>query len=426
MTGAHLLRGRRGGGVHSLLAAMVLLQLGCFDPDPTGGAPRTSSGMVISGDEELRTLAEALVPLLAERAGLPLLAPVRVERRSRGELLGYVQDRLDQDLPEEMARLTSRAYGLLGLIPMDLDLRGLLQAVYGEQVAGFYDPASSTLFVLDDQSRESLEPLLLHELVHAIQDQHYDLEALTAVDQGNDRRLAARAAIEGHATLVMLAWMAERGGSMIPPEELPGLAGLLRPDEATLTSEYPALADAPPVFRETLLFPYVEGAAFVQAVWRERDGRPAPFGELLPLSTEQIFEWAGEGGPDLPILVKVPRFPGSRVLLENSLGALESRILLESLGVAPVSGGGAPGWGGDRWALIESDEGIAGLLWVSVWDTAGDRDRYADALAHGLGALPAIARMERSEIDGRPGIILGVGAGGSFVNRLSGGGIDGG
>jgi len=426
MTGARLLRGWRRGILPSVLLGMVLLHMGCSDPGTQGGAPGLTPGVVISGDDELRALAEALVPLLAERAGLPLLAPVRVERRSRGELLGFVEERLDQDLPEELARLTTRAYGLLRLVPMELDLRELLRSVYEEQVAGFYDPASSTLFVLDDQPRETLEPLLIHELVHALQDQHIDLDALTAVEHGNDRRLAARAAIEGHATLVMLAWMAEQGGGGPPPEELPGLAALLRPDEAALASQYPTLASAPPVLRETLLFPYVEGAEFVQTFWRVQEGRPAPFGEHLPTSTEQIFEWTGQGTPDPPVPVAVPRLPGTRVLLENTLGALESRILLEALGVVPRSGGGAPGWGGDRWSLIESDEGVEGLLWVSVWDAPEDRDRYADALARGLGVLPAPARMERSEIDGRPGISLGVGAAGTFGGGVTEGGIDGG
>lgn len=426
MTGARHLRGRGCVLPRLVLLGMALLQGGCSDPEPSDGASATPSGMVISGDDELRRLTEALVPLLAERAGLPLLEPVRVERRTRGELLGYVRDRLDQDLPQELANLTTRAYGLFGLVPMDLDLRGLLKEVYEEQVAGFYDPASSTLFVLDDQPPETLEPLLLHELVHALQDQHVDLDALTAVDQGNDRRLAARAAIEGHATLVMLAWMAEQGGSAISPEDLPGLAGLLRPDEATLASQYPALSGAPPVFRETLLFPYVEGAAFVQAVWRAREGRPAPFGDHLPLSTEQVFEWTGEGAPDPPVPVEVPRIPGTRVLLENSLGALESRILVEALGVTRGGGGGAPGWGGDRWALLESEEGVEGLLWVSVWDTVADRDRYADDLARGLGSRTAPARMWRAEIDGRPGILFGVGAGTAFEGGLTAGEIDGG
>jgi len=115
--------------------------------------------------------------------------------------------------------LLSEAYALLGLVPRAMDLRGMLKAIYLEQIAGFYDPDSTTLFVLDDQPDEAIESLLAHELVHAIQDQNTDLDAITAPGLNNDRRVAAQAAIEGHATLVMFEFLIReqgRGGAPRP------------------------------------------------------------------------------------------------------------------------------------------------------------------------------------------------------------------
>ncbi len=135
--------------------------------------------MVRSSDPELRELAAALLPDLARRAGMELKEPVRIEKRSRAQLERYLRHKLDEELPEEEARETVSSYALLGLVPDTLDLRTMLLALYTEQVAGFYEPDSTALFVLDDQPAAALQALLVHELVHAVQDQSVDLHALT-------------------------------------------------------------------------------------------------------------------------------------------------------------------------------------------------------------------------------------------------------
>src|SRR5690606_16011354 len=140
-----------------------------------GGDAQEPAVRVTSSDPELRAMAERLLPDLARRAGLELQEPVRLERRSRAQLESYLRAKLDEELPPERAAATVEAYAMLGLVPADLELRDLLLDLYTEQVAGFYEPDSTALFVLDDQPREALESLLLHELVHAVQDQSADL-----------------------------------------------------------------------------------------------------------------------------------------------------------------------------------------------------------------------------------------------------------
>src|SRR5690606_24051798 len=149
-----------GGPVMSLaLAALSALALAC--------APaQQSEPLVESDDRELRALASELLPDLARRSGLELRAPVRLARRSRAELVRYLEAKLEQELPPEEASAIAESYRLLGLVPDGLDLRGLLLSVYTEQVAGFYDPDSTALFVMDDQPEESVRTVLIHELVH--------------------------------------------------------------------------------------------------------------------------------------------------------------------------------------------------------------------------------------------------------------------
>ena len=397
-----------------ILVGALSLALACC-----GGREATDTTMVISSDPELRALVASLLPDLAARSGLQLREPIRVERRSRGELEGYLRGKLDEELSEEEEGYLTRAYALLGLVPEDLDLRGLLLSVYTEQIAGFYDPDSTALFVLDDQPTETLTTLLVHELVHAVQDQAADLNAITDKDRGNDHQTAAQAAIEGHATVVMLEYMMEQlQDSPVDLSEIPDFAAQLRPELDAVRGQYPALASAPRVIQEAMLFPYLEGAAFVQALWQAEDGRPAPFGPYLPKSTEQIIDPSklGFAGRDDPTPVGL-RVPGRSIVLEDELGQLETGIFLEEL-AGTEAGDAAVGWDGDRFALLD---GGGGLVWVTVWDDFVARDRFVTRVGGRIQDLPAEAVVEGVEVSGRPVAILRLGDTGEVVIELGGG-----
>ncbi len=369
-----------------------------------GSGAQQTRPLVQSSDPGLRELAAALLPDLARRAGMELKEPVRLEKRSRAQLEGYLRHKLDEELPADEARATVSSYALLGLVPDSLDLRAVLLALYTEQVAGFYDPDSTALFVLDDQPATALQGLLIHELVHAVQDQTVDLHALTSNELDNDRQTAAQAAIEGHATLVMLEYMMEQmRGSPVDLAEVPDFSASLRPALDGLRTQFPALADAPPVIQESLLFPYLEGAGYVQSLWREGD-RVAPFGDYLPRSTEQVLTH-DLADPPVGLAVEVA---GAQALHQDDLGRLETGVLLDThLGAG--SARLATGWGGDEYELVRLAGGGEGLAWASVWDDAGSRDGFVAALKPHLGRFSAPATLESVEVDGLPGALLRVG-----------------
>ena len=370
-----------------------------------GTAQQPESELVVSSDATLRKLASELLPDLAARSGLELREPVRLEMRSREELVRYLESKLDEELPEEEARATVEAYALFGLVPDTLDLREVLLALYTEQVAGFYEPDSTTLFVMDDQPEALLEGLLVHELVHAVQDQWIDLGALADPKLGSDRATAAQAAIEGHATLVMLEYMAEQAqGTPVDLGALPNFANLLRSQLEGARDQFPALAAAPPVIQESLLFPYLEGAGYVHGLWAQGD-RVAPFGEYLPKSTEQIL---GGTADDVPIELAMS-VSGADILHEDVLGRLELGVMLDQH-LGPGSARFADGWGGDRYVLVEVGTGERGLIWYSVWDDEAARDRFVERFRDALGSLGGGASLEGMEVGGRAATVLRVGA----------------
>lgn len=398
--------------------ALVLLLAACAPQD----APNDTT-LVESDDPELRELARELLPDLSDRSGLELREPVRIARRTRAELVEYLEAKLDEDMPPERQEHVTRSYALLGLVPEDLDLREILVSVYTEQVSGFYDPDSTALFVLEDQPSENLRTVLIHELVHAVQDQAVNLDSLTAFERGNDRQVAAQAAIEGHATVVMLEYLMEQArGSSVDLSEIPDFTSQVRPALQSLRGQFPALSGAPRVIQESLLFPYLEGAGFVQALWRRGQGRPAPFGEHLPESTEQVLDPTRllEAPLDDPTPIELA-VEGAAPVYENGLGEMETRILSEELaGGLPTAG--ALGWDGDRFALFEDSDGTWSLAWVAVWDDEEARNAFVEALRPALSSLSRDASLEAPRVEGRPVSLLRVGAPPDVRIRLGAGG----
>jgi hypothetical protein len=319
--------------------------------------------------------------------------------------------RLDEEMPPAEREIVRRTYVALGLLPDTLDLEALLLDLYTEQVLGYYDPSSRSLFVVSSESVDDLQPVIAHELVHALQDQHTNLDSLIAGERGNDRQTAAHAAMEGHAMLVMFTLLAEQStGTAIDPAAMPNPAPELGAAMETQNSEFPVFRRAPAVIRETVLFPYLRGADFVHRLWSARrplDRYPAPIDSLLPQSTEQIMG-ADEHfieRRDEPVAVALGPVPeGWRLERENDLGMLETAIYLgQHLGESGRSA--AEGWGGDRYALLVSPSGDDVILWRSVWDTPEAATRFAGAVRRAGGRRPdRQLRVEIERSDGRAGV----------------------
>lgn len=394
-----------------LTLAGILSLAACADASPDRRIDAQQSvpdSMVITDDADLRVLAMELLPSLVGRSGLELRRPIRLARRSRAELEAYLLHKMDQDLPSDRARNLVAAYAALGLMAPGTDLRALLMSVYREQVAGFYDPDSTALFVLEDQGGAALGPLLTHELVHALQDQAIDLRGLTDPAVGNDRATAAQAAVEGHATLVMFEVTTSAAqGRPVDLTRVPGFADQLRTLMGAADASYPELAAAPRIVRESVLFPYLEGTDFVLAAW-SGSGR-GDFADLLPESTEQVIrpERFLSDPPDAPTPLALD-VADATIRYSDVLGAAETRILLQERAGLP-EGEGAEGWDGDRYVLVERPGGETTFLWASVWDDQAARDRFVEALGSAELAPGREAQLEAMTVDGRPGALLRVG-----------------
>jgi hypothetical protein len=363
--------------------------------------------------EELKRKVEK-VGILRFRQDVP------VEFMSRDELSSYIQDLFDTEYTPETAEREERVLRALGFLNPGQDLRGIRARVLNENIAGFYDerPHVRRLFAISSSSGRKLnlmnQLILSHELRHAIQDQHLDLgRALGKMSDYDDRRLAALSLIEGDATLLMEKYMAsgQQEGDTGLDGLLGGLGGEMM-DGRSMAEMFagPELRSAPPVVREQLIVPYLEGRRLAGEIF-EKGGFRSLNERLqrLPRSMEQVLHPEKYlDRVDEPIDVSLVGMSAADVESEGRIGELFVRTLLES--TLPEAEGieAAAGWGGDRYALWADDEGHYHLIWRTVWDTDRDAGEFFDALVRfasikfGQGPTPA-AQSDSVDLKGGDG-----------------------
>ncbi len=285
--------------------------------------------------------------------------------------------------PEEVVA-HGRVLVALGLAPEGVDLLGSEEDFTAEVVDGFYEPQTEKLYLID--AGKELGPLdesiYAHELIHALQDQHFDLGAMNERVQGknDDEAMAVASLIEGDATAVEVQYAGSE----------PGLEAQIEREREQSAPEEDLLEDLIPLDVESSYFPYEAGEAFVTAL-QEEGGHEAVNRAFRdpPKSTEQIIhpqKYLGER--DEPTLVDLPDLstilgPGWEKLDENTLGEFQIGVLLAGLEPTERSVDAArsqaEGWDGDRYALYARRDGEV-VVWQSVWDSEEEAGEFAAAL----------------------------------------------
>src|SRR6185295_7170055 len=109
-------------------------------------------------------------------------------------------------------------------IPQDMNLGKYLPELLTSQVGGYYDPRRKYLITVkkdnDMLSDKMQETVLVHELTHAIQDQHFDLIKYMDGDSLTDKGAARQAVVEGDATLTMYDYFLNMDIAKLGMEEM--------------------------------------------------------------------------------------------------------------------------------------------------------------------------------------------------------------
>ncbi|MBI2837114.1 MAG: hypothetical protein HYX75_02295 [Acidobacteria bacterium] len=338
-------------------------------------------------EEELKARVE-------EIGGLRLLRPLPIQFMSKTQLKTYLDKLFSEEYPVDLSSKEAEALSFFGLIPRDYDLRGQRARLLYENIAGFYNEKSGSkaLYAVSNSSKiDYLNGLILaHEVRHAIQDQHFDLERrLPPLSDFDDRKLAVLALYEGDATVVMMRFMG-MGSSDATEGSLLGMLGGGSGDSAALVQMAAGMvggsyASAPEVLQRQLLLPYVEGARFIEAI-DARGGIAAVNAALSspPESSEQVLHPEKYTHRDRPEAVQFDmsrETAGQRLVHEGVLG----EFYMRSLFGANEGEAAAAGWDGDYYQLFRDSSGARTLVWKLAWDSPADGEEFAAAWKHRAG-----------------------------------------
>ena len=353
-----------------------------FAVGPAGAQDEVTTAM----QEQLRDIQQQVI----QRRELNLLAEAPLTFPSLSELKAFLRRRFVQDYPPEQLEVDLLIMRALDLAPPGLELESALRDFWLKWIGGYYNIVNDSVNIVvraEDGNSDTLtipqQVIYAHEIVHALQDQHFDLERI--IDDANqghdrDRRLAMYALFEGDANYIMIDFLRRLNDADADAVNL-AYSGLPEPESD------PAV---PPVIINAIEFPYRQGYQFVAELvtalgW---EGVNKALRDNPPQTTEQIYHpqryLAGEGAmpvsiPDLGQAIGTQW----RTAYDGPVGEFFLRQHLEVYLAAHQADDVASGWGGDR-MRIYTNEADDQLIWVlyQVWDTPGDAREFAGGYQH--------------------------------------------
>jgi hypothetical protein len=313
-----------------------------------------------------------------EARGLTSTRPIPGILLDRPALIARVKDHVTRELPPEAIHDEGLELSLFGFIPTQFDYEGAEYALLQDQLAGYYEPADGTMYMASDLAEEDASATLAHELVHALQDQHWNLAERSKYRPGDgDRSEAVSALAEGDATSAMFDVMVARAA----PGQ--GRTALDMPDDLFAEqirggmNEGPG-ANAPHIMRTSLVAPYIYGTLFVHAL-RRKGGWLAvnQAWDNPPVTSEQFLHVEKWTAHEPPIAIAAPVFTtlgaGFRVVDEDSEGELGVRLAYEEWMDEKSAAEASAGWGGDRGVLLRSGDQAA-FAWRLRYDPGKTKD----------------------------------------------------
>jgi hypothetical protein len=364
--------------------------------------------------QKLFALVDELIKFSSDESGLPIKSTVKRQLTTRNAVESYIREKFEDDEGAKRLQKDEIVLKKFGLLDHDFNLKPFLLALLKEQVEAYYDAKTKTVNLLDWVDIDEQKPVLAHELTHALQDQHVDLDKWNDQTPDNvstnssedtdhlakDELDTARdAVVEGQATAVMMDYILKPMGKSLvkDPEVMEAIKGNMSGADSS-----PVLARAPILLSESLLFPYREGLSFEQDLWMDQ-GQTAAFAGALdhpPTSSWEIInprEFEHHGIPAIPLL------PNIHPLVDTTykpydigqMGQLDLHILAEIFGGDAAARDLTPAWnGGMYWAgqrkdattpAAQASTASLALFYLAVWKNNASAKAFADLYAKELG-----------------------------------------
>jgi hypothetical protein len=388
---------------------------------PSGSKPSGQKGDAASGNthitpeqaQQLFALVDVLMKFSSDETGLPIKSSVKRQFITREAVTKYLEDKFNEDESAKRLERDEIVLKKFGLLDHDFDLKPFLLTLLTEQIEAFYDSKTKTVNMLDWVDMDEQKPALAHELTHALQDQHSDLEKWddqtpddVSTDAAGDTEHLAKdemdtardAVAEGQATAVMFDYVLKPMGKSLIKD--PEVMDVLK-DQMAGSDSSPVMARAPLLLSESMLFPYREGLSFEQDIWMDQ-GQNAAFAGALdrpPTSTWEIINPREYEHRHIPA---VPLLPDIHPLVDKlykpydigQVGQLDLHILAELFGGDSAASDLTSAWnGGIYWAgqlrsattpAAQDSTASLALFYLSAWKNEASAQAFAKLYANNL------------------------------------------
>ena len=423
--------------MHGLVRGWALAAVLCLaaltaaaQQQPAAVAPQTQTppaGKITPEQtQQLFSLVDELIKFSSDETGLPIKSTVKRQITSRAAVESYLKQKFEEDESAKRMQRSEIVLKKFGLLDRDFALKPFLLALLKEQIEAYYDAKTKTVTMLDWVNVEEQKPVLAHELTHALQDQHSDLEkwndqtpddvSLNSADDTDhlikDEMDTAREAVaEGQATAVMMDYILKPMGKSLVKD--PEVMELVKQHMAG-SEDSPVLARAPLLLSESLLFPYREGLSFEQDVWMDQ-GQAAAFAGTLDRPPSSSWEIINPREYEKRHVPAVPLLPNIHPLVDTlykpydigQVGQLDVHILTELFGGEQAAGDLTPAWdGGLYWAgqrlsaktpQEQASTNSIALFYLSAWKSAASARAFARIYADELGRKYSGVKLDTTD-----------------------------
>jgi hypothetical protein len=398
-----------------ILAAAVGVCAG-QTPNSTVAEKTTPQGTHINPAQakELFNSVGVILKFASADTKLPIHRDVKRKLTTREAVEKYLVEKMNDDKDAKRMERSEIVLKKFGLLDRDFQLRPFLLQLLKEQIEAFYDSKTKTVNLLDWATPDTQKPVLAHELTHALQDQHVDLDKWEDdgviedlphnVKQDNEHiqtdevDTAREAVLEGQAMAVYIDYLlAPSGKSLLTdPEVVDNVA------DSGDTSDSPVLARAPLLLKESLLFPYQDGLKFEQTVLKD-EGQQGAFAGVLDRPPATSFEIMNPRAYMRKRQVPVLQMPDLHPLLDANyepydigvMGQLDVRMMSELFGGQNMSAALTPAWDGGIYYAVQSKKAkteaekdstaSVGLMYLSQWKSPEAAAVFAKMYADELG-----------------------------------------
>ena len=345
----------------------------------------------------------------AEVRELEFLDELEIRYLTSEEFRQNARNEVDTARTERLIR-EAETYGRLGYFPVDIDIVETSVSSSTDWVGGSYSPSSKLITVVGEPSNRTL----VHEFIHALQDQHYGISDYDGSEL--DGFLARRSIIEGGAVLF------ERRFTIAENEEdesfdfdhwiEDGVSGFDPVFAAWRAYSNGALNDDndPPYFSlyRTLVYGYGLEYCVNNLLGIRYGDRDVTIDQPIDVdrhnelwtdrpvnTTQEVLSLGDINDPVMsPRLYGMPseHKPKFTVVGGDQLGQWGISLLLHPLGFESAQEVNelTNAWDGDRVLFVQDKKDDAyGLVWVSVWDTEQDAVNMIDYIhrVHGYTGI---------------------------------------